>query len=359
MDTSLTLTPIWLPHKGRHPDQGERNKPGYERTRGTDALANEEGSSTPSSTPEPEVEALPARSSSKRSSRQSMEPPMTILGTCVLFLVFPPVDGIFATKVRVVDQLPIGLILGTEFMRRYESSMSFEGPGSGFFKPTPTSLRVPLLPWLEQPRRRPDGASIVDSDVTSSATENGAVMTLNGTEWTISLDDDVQSSAPSDVLAMEALDLGATAWEDAGTQQWDMSITREISVPGGVCAEIDVTVTGSLPHSKTLVVVYPTAPFDLEGKASLGVARGVQWWIPGTPLKVKVDNRGRTPSGLPKGTRIAKAYAVNSDDVERMILLKEPLPEKEPEPRKESPPFRPKTAPPDPMPDGTIRTQSL
>ena len=133
----------------------------------------------------------------------------------------------------MVDRLPIGLILGTEFMRRYESSMSFEGQGSGVFKPTPTSPRVPLLPRLEQPRRKSDGASMLESDITPSAPEEGAVMTLNGTEWTISLDDDVQSSAPSDVLAMEALDLGATAWEDAGTQQWDMSITREISVPGG------------------------------------------------------------------------------------------------------------------------------
>ena len=53
-------------------------------------------------------------------------------------------------------------------------------------------------------------------------------MTLNGTEWTISLDDDVQSSLPSEFLAMEALDLGATAWEDARTKQWDMSVTREI-----------------------------------------------------------------------------------------------------------------------------------
>ena len=55
---------------------------------------------------------------------------------------------------------------------------------------------------------------------------------------------------------------------------------------GCVCAEIDVTITGSLPHSKTLAVVYPTALFDLEGKATLGVARGVQWWTPATPLKI-------------------------------------------------------------------------
>ena len=43
-------------------------------------------------------------------------------------------------------------------MRRYESSLIFEGPGAGLFKPTPTSPRVPLLPWLERPNtRRPRG----------------------------------------------------------------------------------------------------------------------------------------------------------------------------------------------------------
>ena len=47
---------------------------------------------------------------------------MSILGTCLISVVFLPVDKIFAVKVRVVDQLPLGLILGTAFMRRYESS---------------------------------------------------------------------------------------------------------------------------------------------------------------------------------------------------------------------------------------------
>ena len=61
----------------------------------------------------------------------SKEPPMSILGTCLISVVFLPVDKIFAVKVRVVDQLPLSLILGTAFMRRYESSLIFEGPGAG------------------------------------------------------------------------------------------------------------------------------------------------------------------------------------------------------------------------------------
>ena len=43
-------------------------------------------------------------------------------------------------------------------MRRYETSLIFERPGAGWFKPTPTSPRVPLLPWSERPNtRRPWG----------------------------------------------------------------------------------------------------------------------------------------------------------------------------------------------------------
>ena len=61
----------------------------------------------------------------------SKKPPMSVLGTCLNSVVFVPVDKIFAVKVRVVDQLPLGLILGTAFMRRYESSLAFKGPGSG------------------------------------------------------------------------------------------------------------------------------------------------------------------------------------------------------------------------------------
>ena len=60
---------------------------------------------------------------------------MSILGSCLISVVFLPVDNIFAVKVRVVDQLPLGLILGTAFMRSNESSLIFEGPGAGCLNP--------------------------------------------------------------------------------------------------------------------------------------------------------------------------------------------------------------------------------
>ena len=37
--------------------------------------------------------------------------PMNIIGTAILPLVFPPVDRVFRAQVRVVEGLPLGLIL--------------------------------------------------------------------------------------------------------------------------------------------------------------------------------------------------------------------------------------------------------
>ena len=227
----------------------------------------------------------------------SKEPPMSILGTCLISVVFPPVDKIFAVKVRVVDQLPLGLILGTAFMRRYESSLIFEGPGAGWFKPTPTSPRVPFLPWLERPRERDrkelavEETAIEDGDQEEETVEEGDqedvlawVTTLADQEWIFSEDEDQSHSIP-EVMAMEALELGATAWQDQGTQKWSMAVDRKVMIPGDVSVEIDAKVEGAIPHSKTLVVVFPIAPYDLEDPATLGVSRAVQWWIQG-------DSRG-------------------------------------------------------------------
>lgn len=277
---------------------------------------------------------------------------MTILGTCLLYMVFPPVDGIFAVKVRVVEQLPLGLILGTSFMRRYESSLIFEGPGSGWFKPTPTAARVPLLPWMERPRDKDGTRAMEIDDVREASQEKDgqAMWMLDDQEWTVSLDED-QQSQPSEVMALDALELGTTAWTDGGTLKWEMSVDRNVTIPGGVSVEIDAHVTGAMPSSKTLVVVFPVSSLDLEKKVTLGISKGVQWWIPGKRLKIKVDNRAHSSSTLHKGMIVATAFAVNSDDVERMVLLKEPLPEHSPEELKEEyPVIEPRAPAPAPMP---------
>lgn len=69
---------------------------------------------------------------------------MSIVGTTVLPLIFPPVDHVFRARVSAVVDLPFGLILGAAYMRHYGSILDFEGPGS--FKPSRDSPSVPLLP---------------------------------------------------------------------------------------------------------------------------------------------------------------------------------------------------------------------
>lgn len=79
--------------------------------------------------------------------------PMKIIGTSLLPLVLPPVDRVFRARVRVVEDLPVGLILGAAFMRRYNSVLFFEG--GGWFKPTRDSARVPMLDPKPRPTPRP------------------------------------------------------------------------------------------------------------------------------------------------------------------------------------------------------------
>ena len=152
---------------------------------------------------------------------------------------------------------------------------------------------------------------------------------------------------------MEALDLGATAWENAGAQQWDLSITRQISLPGGGCGQKSMSPLQALYRIPRLYSGgVPAGPLRSRGKDHPRGCKRSAMVDPRESTKNKGGQQGSHPSGLPKGRiTVAKAYAVNSDDVERMILVKDPLPEKEPEPLKESTPFRPKTAPSDPMPD--------
>ena len=250
----------------------------------------------------------------------SKVPPMDILGTCLLALVFPPIDGIFRAKVRVVKGLPYGLVLGTEFMSRHESLLSFGRPGLGWFKPTPDSDRVPLLSSIVE---RPNIAR-------PSTREEmyGATTRFQASHWTPSEDQD-QSTLPSEVAAMDALDLGATAWEDDGTLQWRVFLTDTTDIPGGVSVEIDARVEGPLPNAKTLMLVFPVSPFDLEGDGKLGIAKGVQWWSPGSAPKVKITNRSSARDTINGKVQVARAFAVNCHDVERMLLIKQPIVENE------------------------------
>lgn len=89
---------------------------------------------------------------------------MSITGTALLLLIFPPVDRVFHARVRCVEGLPFSLTLGTAFAWHYGSIIDFNGTGS--FEPTKDSRSVPLLPPepLQNPRPWPEQVHSVEPD---------------------------------------------------------------------------------------------------------------------------------------------------------------------------------------------------
>ena len=76
--------------------------------------------------------------------KNSAVPPMEVVDSCLLPLVFTPVDQIFRVKFRVVKGLPYAMVLGAAFMKDNRSIISFDGEEG--FRPTPSSSWVPFAP---------------------------------------------------------------------------------------------------------------------------------------------------------------------------------------------------------------------
>ena len=69
-------------------------------------------------------------------------PPMRVLGSAIIPIVFVHEDCVRPVRVRVVSSLPYGFTLGASFPRANHSVLDFE-PGRGF-KPAPNSPWVPF-----------------------------------------------------------------------------------------------------------------------------------------------------------------------------------------------------------------------
>ncbi|CAM9898702.1 unnamed protein product [Choristocarpus tenellus] len=68
-------------------------------------------------------------------------------------------------------------------------------------------------------------------------------------------------------------------------------------------------------------MIEPLAEYNLELGNVVGVARGVQWWNPGTPIYCKLVNTCSKPSSVQAGLPVAKAIALNTKDIERVVAL--------------------------------------
>ena len=78
--------------------------------------------------------------------RDSDVSPMEVIGSCLIPLIFTPVNRVFRVPFRVVRDLPYAVVLGAAFMKENKSVLSFnENEG---FKPTPDSTWVPFSPHI-------------------------------------------------------------------------------------------------------------------------------------------------------------------------------------------------------------------
>lgn len=310
---------------------------------------------------------------------------MSIVGTTLLSIVVPPVDQVFRIRFRVVHALPFGAILGTEFVYRHRSIITFEDGGS--FKPTldtqAVSLLLPHAPpntRLRTPGQYPEEMEGYDATHLDPLPAEAKSPTLQS-GWTAApfgrrsgrircqhtgdilqpsphlrtantpplprqetffavdrqtedLGD--QDDQPPQVMTMEALGLGSTLWEDEGSLQWTVTLSDTQDVDERVSTEAEAELVGPQPNTSHLKLIFPLKPFDLEGDVRIGIAKGAQWFTAGSPLRVKLVNRSTSSKSIGGGVQVAIAYGTNSSDIEGILLLKEPKKSQSPIPNTSS-----------------------
>ena len=67
---------------------------------------------------------------------------MEVTGSCVIPMVFSPVDRVFRVSFRIIRDLPYAVVLGAAFMKEHHSTIRFREEEG--FRPTPESTWVPF-----------------------------------------------------------------------------------------------------------------------------------------------------------------------------------------------------------------------
>ena len=84
--------------------------------------------------------------------------------------------------------------------------------------------------------------------------------------------------------SLPACFVGQAAWEDDGTLQWELRLSRQVNVAGFVGIVVEGYVRAPQPSERLLVLVKPVVKYDTDSGAVVGMAKGVQWWEPGTTV---------------------------------------------------------------------------
>ena len=215
----------------------------------------------------------------------SKTPPMRILGSTNLSLKFPSENRVRRITFRVVDGLPYGLIVGADYLRNEESILDF-GPGKGFEH----SQNVHWIPFLDHTPQ---------SVLTASLTDSRAPTAVDASHRTSQSHEDM-------------------AWEDDSTLEWDVYLNNgDTSTDGYVGKVVGGYAVGPMLQDKQLAIILPKEAYDLGKTAMVGVARGVIWWKPGTPVICKLVNRGNKPAKVSNSTPIVHMIALSSRNAHR------------------------------------------
>ena len=194
-------------------------------------------------------------------------PPMRVLGSATIPVVWAPEDKVHNLAVRVVDELPYGLIAGARFFRTNNSVLDF-GVGKGF-KPTPSSCWIPFAVRSMNP-------------VISPLTWDRFCALTN------SRDAEVENTPPpfpptAFPAAWSHISTDNIAWENDNTLQWevrlvtDHQVNASVRLPGFVSTALEGFATGPLPQDRQLVIILPLEKYDMD----LGAIVGIAWRISG------------------------------------------------------------------------------
>ena len=249
--------------------------------------------------------------------KNSAVPPMELVGSCLLPLVFAPVNQIFRVKFRLVRGLPYAMVLGAAFMTDSRSIISFDAEEG--FRSTPSSSWIPFAP-----------REVGEAEAGAMCAESDQYRTVKP-----STDEQKPEELEKPKIPAGIMGLGSCVWEDEGTLHWKLRIAKDVEVQGGTSIQVDAFVKVPQPQVQELVVVEPTNHYDLKIGLDLGVPRGAQWWSPGIPLQCKLSNVTQENVNNQGGLVNATVYAVNNYDRERIKSLMNPVSEEPTSPKQD------------------------
>ena len=153
-----------------------------------------------------------ARALEAANPRDSDTPPMRILGSVALPVLFDGDARVRDVEVRVVDGLPYGFIVEADFFRRNASVLDF-GPNRGF-RPVPAA---PWVPFLSTAPYAPHAASPLCNTRDQFSLLTAAPETAPEAP-----------AVPTDVPSCEDV-----VWEDDTSFEWDVRQVPETTVVEG------------------------------------------------------------------------------------------------------------------------------